>query len=324
MIKVGLIGIGGMGGVHYNAYKMTSDCEVVAVADIREDMAREKVGEDNVRVYHDMETLLANEDVDFVDICTPSYMHTEMSIKALQSGVHVLSEKPMTLNTADAMKIMDAADKSGKLYMVAHVIRFAKPYMYLKNVIESGELGKLVRLDMKRLSEKPLWSWENWMMDEKKSGGAPIDLSIHDIDFVQSVFGMPDKINGVYNKMSRNGNDHIEAQLIYGDTIITTEGAWFDYKLPFEAGFTAFFQNGVLRLQGGKLTRNGEEVELERLLPKTESGINISVDNANVAEIEYFADCVINGKAPEKVMPESSMKSIELVEKIIENSTVLA
>ena len=207
--------------------------------------------------------------------------------------------------------------------MVAHVIRFAKPYEYLKSLIESKELGKLIRLDMKRLSEKPLWSWENWMMDEKKSGGVPIDLSIHDIDFVQSILGMPDKINSVYTKMSRNGNDCIEAQLVYDDVVVTTEGAWFNYKLPFEAGFTAIFEEGMLRLQNGKLTKNGVEVELEKELVSEDTGINIKADNANVAELQYFVNCVVNNKQPKKVMPESSRKSIELVEKIISNAIVI-
>lgn len=323
MIKVALIGIGGMGEVHYNSYRSAKNCKLIAVADIREEMAREKVKEDDINIYHDMDELLKNENPDIVDICTPSYMHADMSIKALESGINVLCEKPMTLNSKDAERVIEAVKKSGKLYMVAHVVRFTKAYEYLKEFIENEELGKLVRLDMKRLSETPVWSWENWMQDEKKSGGAPLDLSIHDVDFVQSVLGMPDKISGVCNKMSRNENDYILSQMIYGDTVVTTEGAWFKYKIPFEAKFTAIFQNGTIKFENGVLTKNRVEIELEKLNECSDSGINISASNSNVAEIEYFAECVATGTQPTKVMPESSKQSIELMEKIIENSIVL-
>ena len=83
MIKVALIGIGGMGNVHFNAYKTLDDVKVIAVADVRVDMAKEKVNDDSVKIYHDMDELLANEQPDVIDICTPSYMHADLSVKAV-------------------------------------------------------------------------------------------------------------------------------------------------------------------------------------------------------------------------------------------------
>ena len=92
MIKVGLVGIGGMGGVHFNAYRRMKDAEVVAVADVRVDMAREKVAGTEARVYATLDELLAAESVDVIDICAPSYMHVDMTVRALEAGCHVLSE----------------------------------------------------------------------------------------------------------------------------------------------------------------------------------------------------------------------------------------
>ncbi len=322
MFKVALIGIGGMGGHHFNVYKGIEDCKVVAVADVRTDMAKEKVNDESVHIYSNMDDLLANETVDMVDICTPSYMHADMSIKTLQMGINTLSEKPMTINSADAERIIKAAEKSDAKFMVAHVVRFMAPYAYLADEIKKSEMGELLRLDMKRVGGVPRWSWEDWMRDCKKSGGTPIDLSIHDIDFVQSVLGQPDEVNGVYHKMN-NDNDFIVANMTFGKTVVSTEGTWYNYDLPFDASFRAVFQNGYIQLKDNKLYKNGEEVELNAEDEHIDSGINVSGTDGYATEIKYFIDCVKNNVSPDFVSPESSKASVSLVERIIENSIVL-
>jgi predicted dehydrogenase len=183
-LRVGLVGIGGMGGCHFFNYDNVEGAEIVAVCDVRTDMAKEKLKGRGIKVYKSLSGMLNNAELDMIDICTPSYMHKDMAIKLLKKGYHVLCEKPMTLNAKDAKKVLAVAKETDKKFMVAHVVRFMAPYMYLRSVIESGELGKLIRLDMKRISGIPTWSWEDWMRDEKRSGGVATDLSIHDIDFV--------------------------------------------------------------------------------------------------------------------------------------------
>ena len=322
MIKTALIGIGGMGGMHYNAHINNPECKLIAVADVRTDMAREKVEDKSINIYHDLDELLKNEKPDVVDICTPSYLHAELSIKALEGGCNVLCEKPMSINSDDCKRVMKAAEKSGKFFMTAHVVRFMKPYIYLKNVIKSAELGKLIRLDMKRLSSIPLWSWENWMRDITKSGGVTIDLSVHDIDFMQSVLGTPETADCVYYKMHEN-NDFVLSTFTYGDAIVTTEGAWYNCDYPFSAGFNAVFENGYIKLDDNGLCKNGKIIEIESSCEEEDTGINIKSDDALANEIAYFIDCVKSGKKPEIVTPESSTASIELVEKLLKNAKVI-
>ena len=313
-MKVALIGIGGMGGCHYMNYKSIPEAEVIAVADVRTEMAKEKVAGTDTKVYATMEELLANEKPEMIDICTPSYLHADMAIKALEAGCHVLCEKPMTLNTADAQRVLDAAKKSNKLFMVAHVVRFMQPYAYLRGVINSGEMGKLLRLDMKRISAIPTWSWEDWMRQTDKSGGTPMDLMIHDLDYIQSVLGMPDSISGIYHVL-REDNDYAVANLMYGDTIVSTEGTWFHTGIPFDASFLAVFENGFVRLAGGQLYRNGEKVDLGAAeCAKEDLGINVSNADGYSVEIRYFMNCIKENKAPEMVTPDSSYNSVKLVE----------
>ena len=317
MIKVGLVGIGGMGGVHYDAYKNIQGADVVAVADVRVDMAKEKCKGDNVKIYASLDELLKCENVDMIDICSPSYMHTAMAERALLAGCHVLCEKPMSISSDDTTRVIKTAEKMGKSFMTAHVVRFMNPYKYLASVIESGELGKPVHFDMQRLSHVPEWSWEDWMRDTDKSGGTPIDLSIHDIDFIYSVFGEPKSVNGVYKKLENN-NDYIVSNLVYDGFTVTTTGGWFNAQFPFTAEFFAIFENGMVKLEGGKLYKNGETVVIEapEKAEEIDLGINVGNDNGYLAEIQYFVDCVINGKDPVYVTPESSARSIELADMI--------
>lgn len=318
MIKIGLVGIGGMGGVHFNVYKNLKDVQVVAVADVRTDMAKEKVNDDSISIYASLDKLLASERVDIIDICTPSYLHCELSIKALQHGVHVLSEKPMSLTAEDAEKIISVANQTDKFFMTAHVVRFMQPYVYLKSVIDSGELGELVRLDMKRLSSIPLWSWDDWMRDTSRSGGTPIDLSIHDIDFIQYLFGEPSDISGIYRKLSDN-NDYISSDLIYDCFTVSAEATWYNANLPFEASYLAVFQNGFVKFQDDKVFKNDMEIDLNLENTETDTGINLSNTDGYAAEIEYFINCVKSNTRPQLVTPESSKASISLVERILKS-----
>ena len=317
-MKVGLIGIGGMGNVHFGCYKKMSGIEI-AVADVRVDMAKEKIQDDSIPVYASYEEMIEREKPDFVDICTPSYMHADMAVYALTHGCHVLCEKPMSISSAECQRMIDAKEKSGKLLMIAHVVRFMSPYVYLKSVINSGELGKPVHIVMHRLSESPKWSWENWMLDTEKSGGVALDLSIHDIDFMQYVFGQPKSLSADYRDMKDDTN-YARTTFFYDGFSVETVGSWYNAPVPFHAEYLAVFENGYLESRGGKVMKNGREVSLEVGDTSENTGINLSGADGYADEITYFIDCIKNGKDPIRVTPESSKKSVELVEEIVKTA----
>ena len=321
-LRVGLIGIGGMGGCHYGNYKDVKGATLVAVCDVRADMAKEKTEGTGLPIYTDYKEMIEKESLDMVDICTPSYMHKEMAIYCLSKGLHVLCEKPMTLNKEDAEEVVKAANATDKFFMAAHVVRFMAPYAYLREVIKSGELGRLLRLDMKRISSIPIWSWEDWMRDESKSGGVITDLSIHDIDYVQSIFGMPDKISS-YRHGMKNNNDFAVTEMVYGDTIVSCEGTWYNTGIPFHATYLAVFENGYVE-STDKIYKNGVAVGGdEKKAEELDLGINIGNDNGYLNEIQYFVDCVNNGVSPDFVTPESSCSTMKLVDAIKDVATKL-
>lgn len=317
-MKVGLIGIGGMGGVHFNVYAGMDDVEL-AVADIRTDMAQEKAGDRAVAVYATLDDLLAHFDADVIDICTPSYLHADMAVAALNAGKHVLCEKPVALSSVDADRILESARRNGRIFMTAHVVRFMTPYMYLKSVIDSGELGRPVHIMAHRLSAVPRWSWENWMLDLEKSGGTPFDLSIHDIDFFRYCFGDPTDVKATYHAL-QDHNDFISSTLCYDGFDVEITGAWYNASYPFNAGYTAIFENGYVESKDGRVIRDGRDVALSVGDLCENTGINLSGVDGYAGEIVYFLDCVKQGTEPRIVAPEDGRESVKLVERILTKS----
>ena len=311
-----------MGSVHFGIYKGMKDIELVALCDVRMDMLKEKAGDLKVNLYDNIDDMLAAEKPDMVDLCTPTYMHVEQAIKAMEAGAHVLSEKPMGLTGEETEVLLDAIKRTGKRYMTAQVVRFMNAYVYLRGVVESGKYGKIESLAMRRFSQAPLWSWENWFLDEKKSGHVTLDLMIHDIDYVQSVFGDPLNIVGVYHPMGDNYTNYAFANYIYDGFVVSLETGWYnDQKVRFGADFKAVFENGNIYLKDGQLYENNELVDLSNTDKVGETGINISNVDGYAGEIRYFVDCVRAEKVCDMITPESGAATVKLVERTLESLT---
>ncbi len=316
MLKGALIGIGGMGSVHYVKYEQISDVQLCAVCDVRTDMAKEKTADKNINIYSDYQKMIEQEKLDFIDICTPSYLHAEMSVFALSHGINVLCEKPMVLNTKDGKLVQDAIDKSSKIFMTAHVVRFMKPYIFLKDAITSNRLGAPIHIHFSRISNTPTWSWNNWMLNKNQSGLTPFDLNIHDVDFIQYVFGLPKSIKSAYHELDK-GTDYIHSDYIYDGFVVSAEAAWYNSPVEFDASYRAVFENGYITYKDGKLTENGNIINLDANDKTEATGINITQTDGYGDEIQYFINCIKDSVKPSIVTPKSSFNSVKLIEDTI-------
>ena len=315
-IRVAIVGVGGMGGVHFNIYCKKTDIELVAACDLRIDMLREKAkknGREDVTLYADYDEMLAKEKPDMVDICTPTYLHAEMAVKAMRAGAYALSEKPMALNSGLTEQILAAEKETGKFYMTAQVVRFMTPYRYLKDVIDSKKYGNPVHVMMYRMSQGPAWGTGNWYLQEEKSGLVMLDLMIHDIDFMQYAFGKPKSIDGAYHPL-RDGSNSATAVYLYDGFTVTIETGWFQAAIPFHADFYAVFDKGWVESRNGTIYDCGKPVEIPREGVTGETGINISNVDGYETEINEFIEAVRTGVRPMTVPSESSAYTIRLVE----------
>ena len=189
MLKVALVGVGGISGAHIPAWESMDDAELVAICDIRPERMEKYPDK---RRYTDFDEMLENENVDILDICLPTFLHADFAVKAMEKGINVICEKPISLNREDVNRVYSTAKKNNVCFMVAQVLRFWPEYEVVKNIYDSGKYGKLLSASMHRLSGIPKWSWDDWMRDEKRSGLVPFDLHIHDLDFIVYAFGKPE------------------------------------------------------------------------------------------------------------------------------------
>ena len=309
MLKVGLVGVGGISGAHIPAWQSMEDVELVALCDVRpEQMTRYP----ELRRYTNMDDMLAKEQLDILDICLPTYLHADAAVKAMERGIHVLSEKPVSLKTEDVHRLYETAKRNNVCFMVAQVLRFWPEYVYLKEIYDSGRYGKLLSGRMARLGHMPGWSWDNWMKDESRSGLVPFDLHIHDLDFMVYTFGKPKQVSSF--RARRPDQDVFTAVYQFDGFYVDSEATWYAAPYPFHATYRFQFEKALIVLDGALTVY---EVDGKTFTVGADGGetggIELPPTNAYANEIRYFADCVKAGRDADRVKEEE----LETVVKIL-------
>ena len=320
MLKVGLIGCGGMGSFHANCYGALRDkVELTAVADLDESKARAVTEKFGGEIYASAEELLASAEVDIIDICLPTYLHTEYAVKAMEKGCHVFLEKPVCLNLEQANLLLDAEKRTGKKVQIGQVVRFFKEYKWVKETKDNDTYGKILSASFIRRSQKVTWGWDNWYHKPECSGSMALDLHIHDVDFIRYLLGEPDEVCSSNATRSADGViQQIYTTYRFDDTIVTSEGCW-DYPLcfTFTSGFVVKFEKATVVSKEGSLVvypEDGEKFEpdLNEEFKGEVEGINLTSLGAYYDEIKHFINTVEND-LPVTIAPLSeAVKSLEL------------
>ena len=319
MLKIGLIGCGFMGGMHAACYNVIDGVEVVAVADVREEKAKELAGE-NAKIFSDGMSLIENADVDVIDICLPTYLHTEHAVTAMKKGRNVFLEKPACLTKEEGKLLLETEKETGAIVQVGQVIRFWDEYKWLKEVYESGKFGKLNSGVFKRLSSYPTWAWNGWLHDPYKSGTVAQDMHVHDVDFVRYLMGTePDSFTSNAVRDERGVIGQIFTSFLFGDACLTVEACW-DYPVdfPFDASFRVKFEKATVVLDGEGLRVYNKDGGCEKVViaPSFEGdnniGGNISSLGGYYNELKYFVEKLNAGEKPVVVPLSEGVKSTEL------------
>lgn len=302
MLKVAVVGVGGISGAHIPVWEEMEDAELVALCDIRPERMETYEGKNR---YTDFEEMLNNEEIDILDICLPTFLHADYAVKAMERGINVICEKPISLNEEDIDRVYSTAEKYNVKFMVAQVLRFWPEYELLKEIYDTKKYGKLLSGTMTRLGCYPRWSWDGWMMDEKRSGLVPFDLHIHDLDFMVYAFGIPEIKYQYRSKLP--DQDFFTVNYDFGDFSINTEASWYATCYPFTAQFRFQFEDAIVANENGKMIiylRDDEKIDLSQEAEGDTGNINLPKSNAYANEIHYFFDCVVNNKPVEKINPE--------------------
>ncbi len=312
MLKVGLVGAGGISGAHIPAWDAMEDTQLTALCDIRPERLEPYADR---HCYENFDEMLEKEELDILDICLPTCLHADFAIRAMNRGLHVICEKPISLNREDVRRVYEAAEKNHVVFMVAQVIRFWPEYTALREIFRSGQYGRLLSGNMRRLGSCPQWSWDNWMRDEKRSGLVPYDLHVHDCDFMVYTFGKPQNV--ISHRSRRPEQDYIHAVYEYGDFFLTAEAAWYAGAYPFGASFRFQFEKAVVEYLNNELTIYEADGTVRKAGDNEDAAdtgsINLPKSNAYANEIRYFTDCVKAGKPAEQVKPEELETVIDIL-----------
>ncbi len=214
MIRVAIVGTGGIAHAHMEAYRrLKGRCEVVALVDIIPGKARRFMEEFALScdTFEQHEDILPRQDIDLVDVCTPPYVHAQISINALRSGKNVVCEKPMAASLEECDAMLKARDESGRLLSIIAQNRFRKPIRDLKALLDSGIAGPVRHAEIDSFwwrghSYYDLWWRGTW---EKEGGGCTLNHAVHHIDMLGWMMGLPKRITSV---LANTGHDNAEVE----------------------------------------------------------------------------------------------------------------
>jgi len=326
MVNIGIIGLGFMGQTHIKAYRQIPGANIVAICDavclpadgVLTGVAGNIASTDQIRFdmsvvkgYRDYRELLANPDVQLVDICLPTPLHAETAIAALWAGKHVLCEKPLARTAAVAREIVQAAKAAKGFFMPAHCLRFWPEWAWLKQAIAEARFGKVLALQLTRLSEPPGWSRGTYLKGEE-SGGALLDLHIHDTDFVQFCFGRPRAVCSTGQSRLSGAIDHVSTiYRVDAGASVVAEGSWlmgqgFGFKMAYRAVFeqATVDYDSTRGAEALKVFENGKGAQV----------IRCDGPDGYVGELRHMLECIEAGRPPRVVTADDGLSAVEICE----------
>lgn len=319
-IKIAIIGFGGIARVHNRAYSLLKSdgyaVKLVAICEKNPERVTNtlnfNLGVDNtplpedIRIYSDVDEMINTEEFDVADICLPSFLHKDMTVKLLRAGKHVLCEKPMALSSADCEEMLAAEKESGKNLMIGQCVRFDPAYVFLRDAIRSGSFGELDNLYLDRHSVYPTWGADKIFDSTEKCGGCTMDTHIHDVDIARFLLGNPESVSAVAFD-NAPVYQVITSTLFYKGPTVIINGSWDAAReKAFEVGYRARFKDAALIFDGKsvKVVPNGKEGYIA----------DIGEKDYMVEEIRFFLDLVKDGTINTYNPADSAAESVRLVE----------
>lgn len=328
MIKVGVIGLGMMGSTHLDVYAKRDDVEVVAIADKNpQRLSGEVLAQGNiegqsaggfdirgadVKRFDEGRKLIRSKNVDVVDICLPTPMHVAYARTALKAGKHVLVEKPLGRTLGEARRLVAAAAEADSFIMPAMCMRFWPGWTWAKRAVEESTYGPVRAATFRRTSPPPPNS-RDFYLDGARSGGALLDLHIHDIDFIYHLFGMPASVTSA-------GYTHISGEIDHLTTIyrfdapmpamVMAEGGWdFAEGVPFNMTYAIQFEqaSAIFDISAPQPLMLYEVGQPPREIPLEEG---MGYDH----EIDYFIQCVAGGQPPRQCTVQDALPALQIAE----------
>jgi predicted dehydrogenase len=271
----------------------------------------------SIKRYPRLEGLLADPDIDLLDVCNPTHLHPETAIKALQAGKHVLVEKAIALTPQDADAMLAAAAKAGRQLLVAHVLPFFPEFAFAAEAIRSGRFGRVLGGHFKRVIARPDWSAE--IGDVSKTGGPAVDLHIHDTHFIGLVCGVPREVFAT--GVEENGAvQYLTTSYLYGPggpAVTCSSGALAQKGREFVHGYEVYLEKATLVYESG--TAPLTVLHADGRVEKPELAGGGDATTAFTLEIQAAVDGIAAGKESDLLSGKLARDALVLCHKECES-----
>jgi UDP-N-acetylglucosamine 3-dehydrogenase len=306
MLKIGILGSGSMGTTHARAFNELAGVQVAAIYSRSHENATKLAEEVGATACIEPYRILNDPHIDVISNTLPTHLHEEYTIAALQRGKHVLLEKPMGLSLDSCDRMARASELSGRTLMIAQVLRFWPEYMAMANLLHSLALGQPLSAAALRLSARPRWG--EWFKNPEWTGGAVLDLHIHDIDACNWLFGQPQSIYARGQRGPNGGWDQVITLLDYGAVKASAEASvMLPDGQPFVYGLRVLCENGSVTLDD-RLQPNNRLLVYES--GKQPYRLTYETSDAYSNQAAYFIDCILNGHSPQRGTPEQGRTAV--------------
>lgn len=320
MKKIGLVGLGFIGKVHLQAYQQMKSAQVTAIYTKNDIDTKEFSNGNDLTITKNYDELLENSEIDIIDICLPTYLHEEYIIKAAKAGKHIICEKPLTLSTESAKRIVKAVQLNNVKLFVGHVLRFWPEYEVIKSYSQKNQLQDIEIVHAQRLGQFPKWS--KWFKYPEKSGGALFDLHIHDVDFVTYLLGEAKSVYSVGSRNQYGAWNHVMTTITFKNNSIAYVEA--SQRMPSQYPFTMSFraqnrENLIeLNIRSGDNIENidGANNQLLYYANDQMTPVEVQVADAFQRELSYFVTCIENNEENEIIPLEQALYTLRLLESI--------
>lgn len=288
--------------------------EVVGVLSLDRDQAQAVASYVNCQVYDDLDALI--NDVDVIDVCTPTDTHHEIVLKAAAAGKQIVCEKPLARTYTEGREIIEACEKAGVKLLVGQVVRFFPEYALAKSVVEAGKIGQVGVIRLKRVGFQPSRN-PNWFADFERSGGVILDLMIHDFDYARWVAGDVESVfaRNVRSNQADTMDDYCLAILKHKSGAIShVEGAWA-YPAPlFRTALEIAGDGGLIEHPAGSSVPL--EIHLDQLPDgsRPNPGVPTSplLDDPYVLEIQHFYDVLSGANIPLRITGADALAALQI------------
>ena len=194
-LRIAIIGAGGIGSTHMRYLADMADVEMVAVADIVEESARQRCDEFDIpQAFADYKKMLRQVEADAVSVCTPNGQHAPCTIAALNAGVHVIVEKPLAMNAREGKKMLDAATRNNRALIIGFQNRYDAKVQFIKRAVDEGQLGRVVFARVQALRRRGIPSWGVFGRKDLQGGGPLIDIGVHALESAHYAMGSPQPV----------------------------------------------------------------------------------------------------------------------------------